>query len=385
MSGPAPAARAFVVQGPSEFQLQEFPLPRIGDDEGLLQVLVAGVDGTDVRYLRGESGRHASYPFIGGDEIVGRVVEIGAGAARRWNVRRGDVVAVEPHLACGACGWCRRGSSQFCASKRGYGVRVPSTTPPHLWGAFAEYLFLPPQATVAPLGDLHPEVGILVPSMLANGIRWVTGVGRVRPGDRVVILGAGQQALGCTVAAAEAGAEAVVVSGLPGDEARLRMAHRLGATGTVDASGEALRAVVKETTGGAGADVVIDVTGSPRGLETALAVVARGGRVVVAGLSRSAVTLTPDDLVWNEVAILGAYSHDVDSFVRAVRLARKRSEDLRAVVSDRYSLSQTAEAVFSLDPPPCGTRPVKAVVEPFPDDRSLAGARDGQPAAGGGR
>lgn len=365
-SPPLPdTARAFVVLGPSRFEVQTFGMPAVGPDAGLLEVLIAGVDGTDVSYFRGDSARRASYPFVGGDEMVGRIAALGTAAARRWDVAVGDLVAVEPHLACGRCTWCARGDARFCVEGRGFGVRSSSAAPPHLWGAFAEYLFLPPQATVAALGDLTPEVGILVPSMLANGLRWVGGVARVEAGEAVVILGAGQQALGCTVAAAELAAGEIVVSGLVGDRARLETARRLGATATVDTSRESLDELVARVTGGRGADVVIDVTGSAVGLETALAVVGRGGRIVVAGLNRSAVALTPDELVWNEVSILGAYSHDVQSFLHAVRLAHKWRDALSGVVSDRYPLERTGEAVASLTPPPGVERPVKVVIEPF--------------------
>jgi alcohol dehydrogenase len=359
-------ARAFVVLGPSRFEVHTFPMPVVGPDSGVLQVLIAGVDGTDVSYFRGDSARRASYPFVGGDEMVGRIAAIGTTAARRWNVEVGDLVAVEPHLACGECAWCARGDSRFCVEGRGFGVRSPSAAPPHLWGAFAEYLFLPPQATVAGLDDLTPEVGILIPSMLANGLRWVGAIGRVAAGEVVVILGAGQQALGCTVAAAELEAGEIVLSGLPGDGARLETARRLGATVTVDAAGEPLDEVVARVTRGRGADAVIDVTGSASGLETALTVVGRGGRIVVAGLSRFATTLMPDELVWNEVSILGAYSHDSRSFAHAVGLAHKRRDALSGVVSHRYPLERTDEAVASLTPPPGVERPVKVVIEPFP-------------------
>ena len=343
-------AQAFVVTGPSAFEVRTFPLPALGEDDALLQVLAAGVDGSDVAYLAGRSARRIGHPFIAGDEIVGRIVALGAAAGRRWGVAEGDVVAVEPHLSCGACRWCGRGRPQFCEAGLGFGARMSCAAPPHLWGAFAEYLYLPRSATVAPLGDLPVEVAILIPSMLANGVRWVSAVGGVRPGDRVAILGAGQQALGCTLVAAEVGADDVIVCGLPGDEDRLATAARLGATETVIGP-PAVR----------GADVVIDVTGSASGLPTALELVGRGGRIVLAGLSRAPAELVPDRLVWDEVAVLGVYSHDRDAFLRAVRLARARRDVLAGVVSHRYGLADAAEAVASLT---CAPRPVKVVVEP---------------------
>jgi alcohol dehydrogenase len=272
------------------------------------------------------------------------------------------MVVVEPHLGCGLCEECRRGFSRFCLEKKGYGARFKCDQPPHFLGGFAEYLYLFPHSKVASIGNLDPEIAVLIPSMLANGMQWVSVVANVRPGESVMILGCGQQGLGCTVAATQSGAGLVMVAGLDGDELRFDAAKALGADRAINVSREPIRDVVMDITSGKGVDVVIDVTGSPISPNIAVDLARTRGRVVLAGLSGRDTTLALDRLVWREIAMLGSYSHGVDAFDAAVRLARQRKDVLGRLISRRLPLSRTAEAIELLES--ANDRPCKVVVLP---------------------
>lgn len=359
-------ALAFVVTGPESYALQSYPLPTVGEDDGLLQVYVSGVDGSDVKYFKGLVAHRRNFPMIGGDEVVGRIAEVGPRARARWNVAPGDWVVVDPHLGCGRCFQCRRGLGRFCVEHRGYGARFSSSQPPHFLGGFAQYMYLFPETTLAPIGGLSPEVAVLIPSMLANGIQWASLVGGTRPGDSVLILGCGQQGLGCAVAAKEAGAARLIVAGLAGDELRFEAARQLGADRVVDASTTSLTDVVMAETSGCGVDLVIDVTGSPAAADQTIDLVRTCGRVVLAGLSGKESTLGLDRIVWREVALLGSYSHGVDAFERAVALAQRRAGELASIVSDRLPLERTADAVGLLEN--ARPRPTKVVIMPWMEE-----------------
>lgn len=354
--------KAFVVEGPEQYAVRLYPLPEIKHDDALLQILVSGVDGSDVKYFKGSVPHRRNFPMIGGDEIVGRIVRIGAKATERWGVREGDIVVVEPHLGCGLCEECRRGFSRFCLEKKGYGARFKCDAPPHFLGGFAEYLYLFPHAKVAAIGDLDPEVAVLIPSMLANGTQWVSEVADVRAGETVLILGCGQQGLGCTVAATRAGAGLLLVAGMDGDERRFETAKKLGADRVINVSRESARDVVMELTGARGVDVVIDVTGAPTTPDLAVDLVRTRGRVVLAGLSGRDTTLALDRLVWREIAMLGSYSHSVNSFDAAVNLAKSSEKMLLDLVSHRLPLERTAESIAMLEAQV--DRPTKVVVVP---------------------
>ena len=106
------------------FELREFPIPAIGDDDGLLRLELAGVCGSDVLHWRGNSAVSRNLPAILGHEIVGRIEQVGQNAARRWGVAAGDRVIVEASFGCGSCELCLRGSYQMCAAGQGYGGRI---------------------------------------------------------------------------------------------------------------------------------------------------------------------------------------------------------------------------------------------------------------------
>ena len=129
-------------------ELRDFPLPEIDDDDGLLRIELAGVCGSDIHHWDGHSAVCRNVPALLGHEIVGRIEQVGAAAATRWEVDVGDRVIVEASFGCGRCEWCRRGSYQICADERGYGGRISAADPPHLWGAYGQFLYLPPRARV---------------------------------------------------------------------------------------------------------------------------------------------------------------------------------------------------------------------------------------------
>ncbi|MGH2520543.1 MAG: alcohol dehydrogenase catalytic domain-containing protein, partial [Chloroflexota bacterium] len=147
----AQQAIAAVKVAPGKTELRELPLPDVPADAGLLKVEAAGVCGSDVpQYGRGERG-----PLIQGHENVGIIAKVGAAAAARWGVQEGDRVAIEEYLPCLHCEWCHAGEYRHCfatdstnnqAALR-YG-QTPLTQPPALWGGFAQYLYLPPNAVL---------------------------------------------------------------------------------------------------------------------------------------------------------------------------------------------------------------------------------------------
>src|SRR6266536_2888357 len=189
---------AAVATAPATTELHDLPLPRIGQDDGLLRVEAAGICGTDWElYLRESRGRGLG-PLILGHENVGRVVALGEQAARRWGVAVGDRVAVEEFLPCGTCRLCRAGSYRLCEATDSRGGRpflrygsTPLTVPPGLYGGFSEYLYLHPRSILHRIGDLPAQLAALfVP--IANGIRWVLQQAGLQVGQTVVIQGPGQ-------------------------------------------------------------------------------------------------------------------------------------------------------------------------------------------------
>ena len=206
------------------YQVDEFSVPKIGPDEGLLKIEACGMCGSDVEQYDGAfAALGVTYPVIAGHEPIGTIEDIGAAAAQRWNVRVGDRVAIEPVLSCGHCRPCLTGRYRRCATGRPgagqvncYGY-LPTSVRPSLWGGYAEYMYLDPQTVLHKLDPALPiELAALYQPMAA-GVRWFAHESNLALGDTVVILGCGQRGLAGLVAAREAGAGRVIVTGLESD------------------------------------------------------------------------------------------------------------------------------------------------------------------------
>jgi threonine dehydrogenase-like Zn-dependent dehydrogenase len=273
--------------GSRKIEVREYPMPEIGANDALLKVEIAGICGSDIGGYQEYDGE----PRIKGHENVGFIAKLGSEAARRWGVKEGDRVVVEQYLPCGNCRWCRIGEYRFCDQTDKLPGRTilrygntPVSVQPSLWGGFSQYLYLPPNAILhkIPSHVPAPHAALFVP--LANGMQWAYLQGGAAPGKTVVIQGPGQMGLSCVVAAKEAGARCIIVTGLTNDAARFEVARKLGAHHTVNVEKESLRARVNEITGGEGADVVINVSrGGKDTVRQALEIAAKISTIVLAG------------------------------------------------------------------------------------------------------
>lgn len=317
--------RAVVQTGPRALELRELPLPeRIGPEEALLRVDACGICGSDYEQYQGLMPG-LPFPLIPGHEPVGTIVEIGAEAARRWGVGEGERVAVETLLPCGFCRRCRAGAYRLCSARgglSGYGY-LGLDTPPGLWGAYAEYLYLDPQTIVHPISkEIPPEIATLF-NPLGAGIRWAQQVPGTRVGDTVVILGPGQRGLASVIAVREAGASCIIVAGLSSDERKLALAREFGAHHAIDIEREDLVRRVREITDGALADVVVDVTPyANEPVAQAVDLAQRGGTIVLAGLKgpRPVEGFFNDRVVAKELTIKGVFGVDFHAYRPAIRL-----------------------------------------------------------------
>jgi len=255
---------AAVRTGPSRTELREFPMPDIPEDGALLKMEVAGVCGTDVKVYRAP---RITEPVIMGHENVGVIGKAGTKFTERKGVGEGDRVFVEHYLPCFKCEWCNLGEYRHCwatdwrynpqALRYGY---TSAERVPHLWGGFAEYMYLPWNAVIHKVpGSVSAELaGLATP--LSNGIEWALFDCHVGYNSKVLIQGPGQQGLSQVVACKQAGASLIIVTGTTKDAARMDVAKALGADVTIDVDQEGPLELIKEITGGRGVDVVLDCT-----------------------------------------------------------------------------------------------------------------------------
>jgi len=345
--------RAAVQVGPRKIELREFPRPATGADDGLLRVEANGICGSDVETFRGHLGRPGRGPFVPGHEPLGIIEEIGENAARRWGVQPGDRVAVEVIVPCRSCQDCLTGRYQFCPNRTlGHGVTGVDVSP-SLWGGFAEYLYLSPNTVVHPIDPGLPAELAAMFNPLGAGVRWALHLGQVGLGDTVLVLGAGQRGIAAVIAARAAGAETIIMTGLAVDGHKLALAREFGADHTLVVDGDdAVDTVerVTEITGGAMADVVLELTPmAAQPVTDAVLAAKRGGRVVLAGLTGGrAIPLRTDMIINRGLTVVGAFGVDATAYAEAIALIESRRFPLEKLHTHSFGLHDTTTAIETL-------------------------------------
>jgi alcohol dehydrogenase len=361
----AEKSRGATLVAPNKIEIREYPIPDIPPDGGLVAVEMAGVCGTDVKYYHGKLS--LPLPVILGHEILGRVSKLGREAPSIHGVKEGDRVILKGALGCGRCPDCRRGGARFCKRRTSYGGRTSSANPPHLFGGFADYIYLAPDVLLTRISeDLPAEAAALIGSVMANGFQWAVRRGGVKMGDFVLVQGPGQQGLACTFAALHAGAARIFITGIGRDAPRLALAKRFGAHRTINVEEEDVVEVVARETAGAMADVVVDVSGSTQAIKNSVECVRRQGTMVLAGLTGDS-TVTPmmmDKLVWGEIRLQGAYTADNDAIEASIRILESTKFPVQEMVSHIFSLEETERCILAVGGEIPELFPTKALIKP---------------------
>lgn len=337
--------RAAVALDHQRVEVREFDAPAIPLDGGLLKVERTGVCGSDWPYF-------LNYPkskgaLILGHETVGFVEQIGSAAGARWGVKEGDRVALEEYLPCGHCRYCRTGDFRLCDATDtllGNGIRYGSTAvsiAPSLWGGYSQYQYLDPRAVFHLVAPSVPAEQATLALPLGNGVEWACLQGGVRIGDAVLIQGPGQQGLACVIAAKEAGASCIIVSGLGADSHRLALAREMGAHHTIDIERQDLLEAVADHTGGEMVDLAIDcASGGPASIVSAIQLARKGGRVLLCGRKGKPLPAFDSDTLFRKfLTVKGMRGHSY----QAVEMA------MQIIASGRYPLEKMCTHSFGLE------------------------------------
>jgi 2-desacetyl-2-hydroxyethyl bacteriochlorophyllide A dehydrogenase len=298
--------KALVCLKPGELRLDERPDPRPARGEVLVHIRRVGICGTDYHIYEG-SHPFLEYPRIMGHELAAEVIEAPPGSARR----RGELVIVNPYIACGECVACRKGRPNCCMRIAVLGV--------HRDGGMADYLSVP-ERNLYPAGDLTPDEAATI-EFLAIGAHGVSRAGNVA-GTRMLVIGAGPIGIG---AAIFAGLADGVVTTMDRDAGRLDEATRItGVAARILANSDAAAAVAAAT-GGDGFDVVIDATGNRASMEAGFGYVAHTGHYVLLSVVRENVTFSDPEFHKREMTLFAsrnALQVDFERVVAAIRAGR---------------------------------------------------------------
>jgi len=325
--------KAAVMNAPLEIELVERPLPDLREDEVLVKVMAVGVCGSDIHYY--EHGRIGRYvvekPLILGHECAGIVKAVGS---RVTKFKPGDRVAVEPGVTCGKCPACKEGRYNLCPD-----VQFLATPP--VDGAFVQYI-AHREDFLFPIPDhlSYEEAALNEP--FSVGIHAAKRA-KLGPGQSVAIMGMGPVGLMAVVAAKAFGAEKIVVADL--EPIRLEAALRLGATHAVNIRSDDPVQAVREATGGLGADVAFETAGNPKALQSALYSVRRGGKLAIVGLPpQDEIPLNVPWIADNELDLFGVFRY-ANTYPQGISFLASGISDVRSLITDRYPLERTKEAL----------------------------------------
>ena len=346
---------AAVRTGPSKTEIREFPMPEIAADAALVKMEVAGICGTDVK-LYGKPPSEA--PVIMGHENIGTIEKAGRQFVERKGVNEGDLVFVEHYVPCFSCEWCHKGEYRLCAATDWRGnrdaLRYGYTTAeraPHLWGGFAQYMYLPWNAVVhkVPKGVSPELAGIVTP--MSNGIEWALLDCGVGYNSTVLVQGPGQQGLSQTVACKQAGASLIIVTGTSKDKARLEVAKKLGADFIITVDTEDVLARIMEITGGKGVDIALDCTSGAGTAPILLGIDAlkrKGGTMLIQGEVAEFPNFPVGKVTTKYITIKSARGHSYCACELALQQLASDRFPLDLITTHRFGLKDTDLAIKSV-------------------------------------
>jgi len=314
--------RALIYRGPGDIRLEQVPAPVCGEGEIRVKVDACAVCGTDLKsYLHGNP--KITPPRIIGHEFTGIVDRAGNDLGGRfWQkttsevVSVGDRIVMATSVSCGACAYCQRGWTNLCVDMAAMGFKYE--------GGMAEYVVVPERAlrnghaVKVPPGVKPEHAALAEPlSCCVNAAENCD----LQKGDTVVVIGAGPMGIMNAVIAREFGAARVILAEI--NEARLRQAEAFGFDRLVNPATEDLAKVVKDMTGGLGADVCIVAAPATKPQEQAINLVRKRGVVCLfASLPAGGSLLSIDSrpLHYNELRVVGTSDSTPTQVKRAVDL-----------------------------------------------------------------
>jgi threonine dehydrogenase-like Zn-dependent dehydrogenase len=376
--------RVATFDGPGEPPiLREVPKPEVPPKAALIRIAACGVCGTDLHILKGHWPRPLPWPFTLGHELVGVVEEIGEELTEDFMgqpLEVGSKVMLPPLMPCGSCYYCVHypETANKCLTPVYYGRYLGFEKPPHLWGGWAEMVYVDldelPGTKVYRLPDDMPLALGALSEPLTSCVRAFDRAQRVgffRVGDTVVIQGSGPIGVLAVAAAQEMGAGRVIVVGAPEDP-RLALCRRFGAEATVSledhetpqARIEAVRALTEPF----GADLVMDCSGHPSAGPEGIEMLRDGGTYVEMGqfTDAGAIETNWHRICTKDLNVLGSWGFTANDIPKGIAmLDRARERYPWSEMQSRFPFTEEGigEAIESA----LEMRSVKSTIVPTPD------------------
>ncbi len=332
--------KAMVLRQKNEpFVLEERPEPKAGPGEVVAKVLACG-SGLTIHHARAGRARDTvKYPIVIGHEVLGEVVETGAGVQ---DFRTGNIVTIHAYMSCGNCRWCRIDRESLCDNLGGFVGRTVD-------GGYAEFIKLPARSFVhVPDGidyKKYPAEAAVICDAIATPYKLVRRA-RIAPLETVAVFGAGG-GVGIHMVMLARWAHARVIA-IDVSAEKLRKCREVGAEAVVDASKENVVEALRELTKGVGVDVAIDLVSQVSTLEAGAESLGKGGRLVtLGGYAPHPFSVSAARLLTGELEIMGSRSYTKQEMIEALDLCA--CGQIWPLVTEIYRLEEAEKVHARLD------------------------------------
>lgn len=306
------------VEEPGKIEIREKEMPAIKKGEALLKIKYCGICGADVATFTGNQP-FTTYPRIPGHEFSAEIVEI---EENDKGLKAGDIVTANPYFNCGHCYSCERGIVNACTDNQTMGVQRD--------GSFAEYVAMPIERIYPGKGLSAKTLALIEPFSI--GYHAVSR-GHVKPGHKVLVIGAGAIGIFAAVSAKLKGAEVYISDVF---EKRLQNALKFGVDGVIDVSKEDLMERTKEITNGNGFDICIEAVGQSATFLNCIDAAAFGADIILIGNGKKETTFNHSILLKKELNVYGSRNALKKDFMELIDLISSGKINVDHIVSDIF-------------------------------------------------
>lgn len=309
--------------------MEYVPVPEPGPDEVLIKVRKSAICGTDVHIWKWDewSAKTVRVPMVVGHEFCGEIVDSGP-AARKYT--KGQRVAGEGHIVCGACRNCRAGRGHLCRNTLGVGVNRP--------GSFAEYLCIPESNVIAIPDDIPDEIAAIF-DPFGNAVHTALSFDLV--GEDVLVTGAGPIGIMGALVAQKVGARKVVITDI--SPFRIDLARQMGVQYVVNAAEEDLRDVMGQIGMTEGFDVGLEMSGAAPAMRDMIDVMNNGGKIALLGIAPTEFAVDWNKIIFKMLQVKGIYGREMyETWYKMIALVQS-GLDLSALITHRIDIDDFQE------------------------------------------
>ncbi len=308
--------RAAFYEGNRKIQVGPCVPVKPAADQVQIRVEYCGICGTDLHLFHGAMAQRLHLPHVMGHEMSGTIAAVGSAVE---GYRPGDRVTVRPLDPCNNCPACKAGHSHICQNLKFIGIDTPGALQ-GLWTVPAHTLHRLPDSISMQMGAVVEPIAVA-----CHDVR----MGEVKPGDHAVVIGGGPIGALVAIVAKIRGANVLMSEVNP---FRVKLARQLGIE-AVNPQEVDLAALVNERTGGAGADVAFEVSGSQAGAEMMTKLMRTRGRIVIVAIFAEPPRVDLFRFFWRELKLAGARVYEPEDFEAAIALAASRAPQFEPLIT----------------------------------------------------